>query len=176
MKNKKEKISFSVFIVCTLLITPLVSANYRSDPTADENTIFDDTSPIFVEAGGPYEANLGEVVNFQGYVIIDRVNITGYTWHFGDGRSYTATFDPDNISIVEGNISCPATHLYVRRGTFTASLTVNYDIIDSYSKYNLKKGGYIFFYQINDKKEIKDKLISIITNWCENAKQGIARL
>lgn len=41
---------------------------------------------------------------------------------------------------------------------------------------NLEKGGYLFFYQINNKKEIKDKLINIITEWYENVKEGINKL
>jgi predicted transcriptional regulator len=49
------------------------------------------------------------------------------------------------------------------------------DLVRRYQQ-NLEKGGYIFFYQINNKKEIKDKLINIITEWYENVKEGINKL
>ena len=75
------------------------------------------------------------------------------------------------------NISEIVTELNLDRTTVQKAVKrlVELNLIKRFQQ-NLKKGGYIFFYQINDKKEIKDKLISIITNWCENAKQGIARL
>ena len=52
---------------------------------------------------------------------------------------------------------------------------VELDLVKRFQQ-NLEKGGYIFLYQINNKKEIKDKLINIITAWYENVKEGINKL
>ena len=52
---------------------------------------------------------------------------------------------------------------------------VKLNLIKRFQK-NLEKGGYLFLYQINNKKRIKDKLINIITDWYENVKGEINKL
>ncbi|MFB6246437.1 MAG: helix-turn-helix domain-containing protein [Candidatus Pacearchaeota archaeon] len=44
------------------------------------------------------------------------------------------------------------------------------------SQKNLEKGGYIYFYRTKDKKEIKERINSIISDWYENTKKEIEKL
>jgi RHS repeat-associated protein len=67
-------------------------------------------SPTAV-AGGPYSANLGQAITFDGSKsIIPAGRVGTYSWSFGDGTS--------------GNGTNP-THTYATAGTFTVSLTVS---------------------------------------------------
>jgi predicted transcriptional regulator len=43
------------------------------------------------------------------------------------------------------------------------------------SQINLANGGYVYFYSIKDKKEIKEMLTKIINNWSEKVKSEVKR-
>lgn len=73
--------------------------------------VSDETPPLVVDAGGPYEGFIGQPVEFKG-------NVTGgvppynYLWDFGDGN--TSTQENPN-------------HVYIIANNYTVSLTVTDD-------------------------------------------------
>ena len=64
--------------------------------------------PLVIDAGGPYETLVGEIVTFNGAAT---GGVTNYTWHweFGDGNTSTFQHPP---------------HTYMNAGTYIASLAV----------------------------------------------------
>ena len=64
--------------------------------------------PLMVDAGGPYEAFVGEIVAFNGAAT---GGVTDYIWHW--------EFDDGNTST-----SQHPSHIYINVGTYIASLTV----------------------------------------------------
>jgi alpha-tubulin suppressor-like RCC1 family protein/PKD repeat protein len=100
---------------CTLSADQAGSALFAAAPQATQS--FEvapaNTSPV-ARAGGPYLANEGAEVTFDGTGSEDAErNIVSYAWNFGDGQTFSST-----------DASVKPTHAYADNGTFTVTLTV----------------------------------------------------
>jgi len=73
--------------------------------------VADETDPLVVDAGGPYEGFIGYPINFTG-TVVGGVPPYNYYWEFGDGNSSTQQ-NP--------------THIYIFAGNYTVALTVTDD-------------------------------------------------
>lgn len=79
--------------------------------------------PPTVDTGGPYAANVGQTVLFDGSGSSDPDgDRLSFSWDFGDGASQAASFDPT------------ATHAYATAGTYEGTLTVSDGIRDPVSQ------------------------------------------
>ena len=88
----------------------------KLDLTAEDYFMYVDFAyeilEIAVDAGGPYEAEIGESISFQGeagYIIPEPIENFDFSWNFGDGTTST--------------IQNP-THNYNEAGNYTVTLTV----------------------------------------------------
>ena len=136
-----------VFLIFSNSFPALSSSDYNSEKEDEyETEIYGDPS-FYVNAGGPYNTVPGGLVSFEGYFIMTEdmsINITGYSWDFGDGSpifyydfeipinysSYQSLVTNPNIGIL-----CPASHVYNAPRAYSATLKVyikNFPLIKNY--------------------------------------------
>ncbi|RLF52970.1 MAG: hypothetical protein DRN24_02365, partial [Thermoplasmata archaeon] len=100
----------TVFIAMVLLLSAVSIANAIDVPNGGIQEI---PSPPVADAGGPYSANLGAPVYFDGSGSSDPNNdIVSYSWDFGDGSSGSGKY---------------VTHTYDAAGVYNVTLTVTDD-------------------------------------------------
>ena len=135
MKNTKIIVIVAFTLLISVIANPVAIA---ADPINDSYEYAEEfIDPILnVEAGGPYQAIPGALIQFEGYFDLlcsDIVNITGYTWDFGDGESFTHDFNPV-ISTINSGVKCNAGHIYINDGNYLATLIIHYESERYFSK------------------------------------------
>ena len=156
MKNMNVKLIVATILILSAVANPIImtvkndtaAAYYQGDLSEQDLAqeeyyaqeyldIFYDIDPALeVEAGGPYQTVPGGVINFNGYfrILGSYINVTGYTWDFGDGETYSHEYDPKiNLTSArpvtqDGRFLCSINHLYPSYGHRIARLTVNYEL------------------------------------------------
>jgi len=137
MNNTKLKTLVIILILCIVTLAPVITATERVYPYGGPSYI--------VEAGGPYETISGGNISFYGYIQLNitRINLTGYTWDFGDGKKSTYNFtNPVSGPTIIGEIisgptiiNCNINHSYSEIGDYTATLTAHFEDNGGYTGY-----------------------------------------
>ncbi|WP_200343556.1 PKD domain-containing protein [Halochromatium glycolicum] len=97
-------------------LTLRVRDNALQEDIAMTSITIADGAPPTAEAGGPYEAEVGAMLTFDGSGSSDDVAIQSYDWSFGDSTGGAA-------DLPYTGTGARARHFYRAEGTYTAELT-----------------------------------------------------